>query len=300
MKRICFVVLLVIFLAPIYIWAAGLITTDNALRDLNTNRNVKFIDSRNKNAFQQGHIPEAVSITNNELTETRNGVPGIAKSPQELVNIFKAKGINRNNKIIVYDAGAEANDYTYAARIIALLNYVKIKDTYLMDGGFTKWVSENRGYESGLDVPSSSSLTYDGYDNTILVDLNYVSQNLNNSNVLFVDARSADYYLGRDTDQRLVRHGHIPGSINVDLTTLTKKVNNYYVIKNTNELLQLASFMGFTNPMELLSKTIVSYCNTGVSASGDWFVFKYIGTHPDVRIYEGSMVEYSRTNLPLD
>jgi len=147
----------------------------------------------------------------------------MAKSPQELVNIFKEKGINRNNKIIVYDAGAEANDYTYAARIIALLNYVNIKDTYLMDGGFTKWVSENKGYESGLDAPSTSSLIYDGYDDTVLVDLDYVSQNLNNSNVLFVDARSIDYYLGRDTDQRLVRHGHIPGSINVDLATLTKK-----------------------------------------------------------------------------
>jgi len=52
MKRICFVLLLL--LAPIYIWAAGLITTDNALRDLNTNRNVKFIDSRNQKHFSTG------------------------------------------------------------------------------------------------------------------------------------------------------------------------------------------------------------------------------------------------------
>lgn len=292
--------LFVFSLQTTYICAAGLITTNDALKELNTNKNVKFIDTRDGKAFQQGHIADAVLITNNDLTETKNGIPGMAKSPQEIVNVFKNHGINRNNKIIVYSAGAAANDYTYAARIIALLNYVNIKDTYLMDGGFTKWIFENKGYEAGVEMASPSNLTYNGSDDKVLVDLNYVSQNLNNKNVLFVDARNTDYYYGKDTDTRLTRHGHIPGAINIDVATLTKKVNNYYVLINQNELLNIVYEKGFSNPAELLNKTVISYCNTGVSASGNWFIFKYIGTHPDVRIYEGSMSEYSRSNLPLE
>ena len=291
---------LVFSLQTICTWAAGLITTDDALKELNTNKNVKFIDTRDGKAFQQGHIADAVLITNNDLTEITNGIPGMAKSPQEIINVFKNKGINRNNKIIVYAAGTAPNDYTYAARVIALLNYVNIKDTYLMDGGFAKWAYENKGYEASVEIPSSSSLTYNGTDDRVLVDLNYVRQNVNNKNILFVDARNADYYNGVDTDQRLTRHGHIPGAINIDLSTLTKKINNYYILISQNELLNIVNNKGLTNLSELLNKTVISYCNTGVLASGNWFVFTYIGTHPDVRIYEGSMVEYSRSNLPLE
>lgn len=300
MKTKLILVLFIIFFQVFCIWAAGIISTDDALKELNTNKNVKFIDTRDGKAFQQGHIVDAVLITNNDLTETINGIPGIAKSPQELVNVFKEKGINRNNKIIVYASGTTPNDFMYASRIIALLNYVNIKDTYLMDGGFTKWTFENKGYEAGVDMSSPSSLTYNGTDDKVLVDLNYVNQNLYNSNVLFVDARSTDYYYGRDTDARLTRHGHIPGAINIGVATLTKKINNYYILINQNELLNIMYEKGFSNPAELLNKTVISYCNTGVSASGNWFVFKYIGSYPDVRIYEGSMSEYSRSNLPLE
>jgi thiosulfate/3-mercaptopyruvate sulfurtransferase len=280
--------------------ASGIITTNDALKELNTNKNVKFIDTRDGKAFQQGHIADAVLITNNDLTATINDIPGMAKPGEEIANVFKNKGIDRNNKIIVYSAGTASNDYTYAARIIALLNYVYIKDTYLMDGGYAKWFSEKKGNVNSVEMVSPSKLTYNGTDNKIIVDLNYVSQNLNNKNVIFVDARNADYYNGKDTDTRITRHGHIPGAININVATLTKKVNNYYVLINQNELLNIVYEKGFANPAELLNKTVISYCNTGVSASGDWFVFKYIGTHPDVRIYEGSMSEYSRTNLPLE
>ncbi|MDY6820827.1 MAG: rhodanese-like domain-containing protein [Deferribacterota bacterium] len=282
------------------IWGAGLISTNDAFYELNYNGNVRFVDTRDVKSYQSGHIADAVVIINSDLTETVNGVPGMAKPPQEIVNIFRENGIDRENRVIVYANGSSPNDYMYASRIIALLNYVKINDTYLMDGGFTKWVSENKGYEAGPEMASPSNLVYNGYDSNILVDLAYIEQNLYNDYVVFIDTRNINYFIGVDKDIRLYRHGHIPGAINIDASSLTKKINNYYVIISEQELADIIYETGYEDYQDIFEKTLITYCNTGVQASGGWFVFKYVYNHQDVSIYEGSMSEYSRSSLPLE
>jgi len=49
-----------------------------------------------------------------------------------------------------------------------------------------------------------------------------------------------------------------------------------------------------------LKKPLIIYCNTGHKARGLWFVSKFIDGMENVKVYDGSMVEYSRTLLPME
>jgi thiosulfate/3-mercaptopyruvate sulfurtransferase len=46
-------------------------------------------------------------------------------------------------------------------------------------------------------------------------------------------------------------------------------------------------------------RTVVTYCRTGMQASHDYFVARYIG-YPDVRLYDGSMSEWASLTPAAD
>jgi 3-mercaptopyruvate sulfurtransferase SseA len=46
-------------------------------------------------------------------------------------------------------------------------------------------------------------------------------------------------------------------------------------------------------------RTVVTYCHSGMQASFDYFVARYVG-YPDVRLYDGSAVEWSALGFPLE
>ena len=303
MFRRIFLVSFILFCYSSFLIAAGVVSTEEANRLLNSSEKVIFVDARGSlKAYGGAHIPGAVSINNADLTTTVSGVPGIHKNESGLVSEFRKNGIDRISKIIVYSDGLKATDYTYAARVISLLNYIGIDNTFLIDGGFKKWQGEGKPYESGVEFASPSNLSAVGINDKILVDLKFVQSNLNNEGTVFIDARSATFYNGEDSDKRLTRHGHIPGAINIYAALLVNNVSNYYLFKSVSELGNILNTFGIGMSMvstHAANYTFVSYCNTGVLASADWFVAKYVLNIPDVRVYDGSMVEYTRSNLPI-
>jgi thiosulfate/3-mercaptopyruvate sulfurtransferase len=46
-------------------------------------------------------------------------------------------------------------------------------------------------------------------------------------------------------------------------------------------------------------RTLVVYCHSGMQASFDYFVARYIG-YPDVRLYDGSMAEWMQRGYPVE
>ena len=64
-------------------------------------------------------------------------------------------------------------------------------------------------------------------------------------------------------------------------------------LKSRDELAKIYSDLG--------EKTIVSYCNTGHWAATNWFVMSEILGQKNVKLYDGSMVEWTaNTDLPLE
>ena len=46
-------------------------------------------------------------------------------------------------------------------------------------------------------------------------------------------------------------------------------------------------------------RPVVSFCNTGHWAATNWFVLSEVLHRPDVKLYPGSMVDWSRADEPM-
>ncbi|OAQ21729.1 sulfurtransferase [Thermosulfurimonas dismutans] len=261
---------------------------------------VVIIDARNipEEDYLEEHLPGAVRLNNHMLTTKRYGVPGILLSDRELEEKISQAGLSENSRVIVYAQGETPKDYVDAARVLAILNYVGIKDTYFMDGGLAKWEAEGRPLAEGPVSVKKTNFKIKHPDRSIFCDLVTVEEILcKKRQGILVDARPIKYYEGRDQDPRLYRHGHIPGAIDLPASLFTKKIKDYYILKSPEEIKAILKIYGLTLDRP---PVWISYCNTGHLASGLWFVARYVLHKRTVKIYDGSMVQYAKTNLPIE
>ena len=86
-------------------------------------------------------------------------------------------------------------------------------------------------------------------------------------------------------------YGHIPNAINLDSEKFYDPATNR--LRKPDELDALAASVPATGP-------VVNYCNTGHWSATDWFVLSEILGRKNVKLYYGSMVEWSAApNRPI-
>ncbi|MEW8013718.1 MAG: rhodanese-like domain-containing protein [Candidatus Sedimenticola endophacoides] len=67
-----------------------------------------------------------------------------------------------------------------------------------------------------------------------------------------------------------------------------------FVLKEEAQLRESLTALGLEDP----ETPVILYCRTGHRASQSYYVLRRLG-YRDVKIYDGSMAEWSRTTLPL-
>jgi thiosulfate/3-mercaptopyruvate sulfurtransferase len=113
-----------------------------------------------------------------------------------------------------------------------------------------------------------------------------------------VDARGPAGYLGvaagtAGVDPRW--SGHIPGARNVPMTLLNNDVGPVAVFFDADTQRKAHELMG-VDP----SAPTTTYCNTGVMASLGWYVLSEVLGNSDVRLYDGSMQDWTVRNMPVN
>jgi thiosulfate/3-mercaptopyruvate sulfurtransferase len=111
-----------------------------------------------------------------------------------------------------------------------------------------------------------------------------VQSAMGNSKVVLVDLRESNEFSGKDPKNN---KGRIPGSINIDHTSLNA-ANKLY--KPKAELEKVFTSAGVTK-----DKTIILVCPTGVRAAKGFFALKSILGYPNVKLYEGGVNEWAAT-----
>src|SRR5262249_43084938 len=126
---------------------------------------------------------------------------------------------------------------------------------------------------------------------SLFVDAREVAAIEEHGGATLVDARPATFFSGKEKAPAAQAYGHIPGAVNVDSATFYDATTNK--LKPQAELASLAKEAVPVGPT-------VAYCNTGHWASTDWFVLSELLGRKDVKLYYGSMVDWtSDANRPL-
>lgn len=249
------------------------------------------IDGGGAEAYQKGHIPSAIHSDYDKAgwRVTRGGVPFMLPTLAELEKLIGELGIDEDTHVIVVPAGVHYTDFGSAARTYWTLKVAGISNVSILDGGFAAWIAEQNAVESGPGKPSPKIFTA-SLNKALLADRIDVQRIEQSGGATLIDARPASFFSGKQRAPAVQAYGHIPGAVNVDSATFYDSATNR--LKPQSELAAIAA--------TLPAGSVVTYCNTGHWAATDWFVLSELLGRKDVRLYYGSMVDWtSDASRPL-
>jgi thiosulfate/3-mercaptopyruvate sulfurtransferase len=254
------------------------------------------IDGGGREAYEKGHIPGAVHTDYDKSgwRVERQGVPFMLPTVAELEKLIGELGIDEGSHVVVVPAGVSYTDFGSAARVYWTLKTVGVNEVSILDGGFAAWKAEGNEVASGPSKPSPAIFTATFNDKSLATGKQVAAieaDGKNGSKTTLIDARPHGFFLGKEKAPQAAAYGHIPGSVNVDSARFYDPVKNR--LKPRVELAAAAA--------EIPEGPAVAYCNTGHWAATDWFVLHELLGRKDVRLYDGSMVEWtSHADRPVE
>lgn len=251
-----------------------------------------IIDTREKVDYEKGHIKNAINYPKNEWNKgTTIEIPKLYNTPEQIEEMARKAGISKDSVVVFYSEGKEDTDFENAATALWSLWIYGFKNSVILDGGFEKWSSEKRVVTKELPNVKPSDFEIEEFVNDV-ASLNDVVNAIYDENIQIADAR-----VGEDDRKELLRHGHIPTAKLTPMIRHLKKENSYYTFISQEESKTILNNSGYGIELD---KPLIVYCNTGQKAKGLWFLAKFNAGMQNVKVYDGSMVEYSRTNFPLE
>ena len=268
---------------------SNLIGVDELYKCLNE-ENLVVIDTRfdlkdvdaGREAYKAGHIPGAIYFDLEEDLsgqKTQRGGRHPLPSGKSFVGKLWAAGVSSTSLVVAYDDSANM----VAGRFWWLLrHFTGFENVKVLDGGYSTWLEA--GYPvstESLEKPRSPGKALTLLSETRdLVDMEYVRKNLNNPDIVLIDARASDRFRG-ENETLDPKAGHIPGAINKPFA-------------------ENLDGKKFRSPEELKErfadipkdKEIIVYCGSGVSANHNLIALGEAGIK-GAKLYAGSWSDWS-------
>jgi thiosulfate/3-mercaptopyruvate sulfurtransferase len=235
-------------------------------------------------AYKETHIPGAIyfdlekHLSGPKQTHGgRHPLPSI----ETFVKLLGDSGIDQSKTVVAYDAQGGA----MAARLWWMLKYLGHPKVYLLDGGYGEWVQQS--YPTSTEISRNSETRYiPNIQNDRLVTIDDIRQQLHNSEVALLDARSEDRYRG-ENEHIDPKAGHIPSAL------------NHFWQKNLKDgkWRTAEELKSLYKPFE--NQKVISYCGSGVTACVNILAMEeigiksklYVGSWSDWSSYDGNEIE---------
>ena len=237
---------------------------------------VVVIDARPVRAYLGGHIPGAQVATPDNFRSTAGGVPA-QLYPWEVIHLALGRlGIGPRAQVVVY--GDESDiDATYVASVIRMAGVERVA---VLDGGFKRWSAESRSVTTERKAVAASHEKL--RPRPALATLDEVKRAVAGKGALLIDARPPEGYAA----------GHIPGARNRPWSTDVVPAGQPGAggFRPDAEVKAEMESLGATR-----DRPIIVYCNSGHQASEVYFTLANRLGYGDVRLYNGSWLEWSMT-----
>jgi len=269
------------------------------LGDNKTFPNLVILDVRAPDNYAKGHIPGAINVPglgNWYLNLFSKEFPWM-ELPEEgaLFSTIGNAGITGNSLVVVVGRTVEpyaAYAVADAARVATTILYAGVENVAILNGGYDKWAAEGKRTSTVAVAPTPVAYT-GAVNKAMFVSKDYVEGKIGKS--IIAEAREPDVYFGLVQEPWTVRAGHIPSAKCLpspwfwSFTKDKKGVVTYGTWKNINLAREMASaVLG-----EDTSEEIIVYCGVGGYASSLWFVLHEVIGYTNVKIYDGSMQEWT-------
>ncbi len=257
---------------------------------------VRVIDIRegdvSASPYAAGHIPGAVWAPYSSWRGAADN-PGKLRSVADYAALVRSLGLNAQTPVVLVADGSDPSDFGAPARVYWTLKWLGLQHLAILNGGMTAWT------RAGLPVTRQAVRAQPSdftprLDTAILASRTQVAQDLRHKGqVLLLDARPRPFYLGQVKAPAAVQPGTLPGALDFDNARWFPYASG--TLPGQAELERIAQSM----PHAAGAQQTVSFCNTGHWAATNWFVLSELLHQPHVKLYPGSMVDWSRADEPM-
>lgn len=243
-----------------------------------------LLDVRSAEKYNEGHIPGSVCGPVTQWWVIRNDLLLELPEPGDLRTLIGNAGISACTKVVI--VGQTDSDYDRAdgSRVAWTLIYAGIKNVAILNGGITKWLSENRNVTTDPYLPTPCLYT-DRFNKQVAVDKLYVYYFLNHAKI--IDARITDDFFGVSPLMYSEKEGHIKGASSLPTPWI---FTNSGTFKDAAILEEMAA--GVVGRCK--NSRVITYCGVGGYAATWWFVLSEVLGYQNVGLYDGSIQEWTR------
>lgn len=251
---------------------------------------VAVVDARPEKAFQEGHIPGAVSAPWQKFAamQGKPGDPGwgVLLPKEELAVRIGALGIDGRKPVVVY---AEPPGWGEDGRFAWMARMAGLREVKILDGGFGAWRKAGGAVVKQSPAPPAAAFSIAALDEGLTATTQFIRAG--SGRIKIVDSRSRKEFDGA-TDYKEARGGHLPGAV---LIAFEEMFTPDRTVKSAAELTQMFQAAGLKPEDE-----IVTYCTAGIRSAHMALVMRMAG-FPKARNYDASFYEWAAmTDLPLE
>lgn len=263
----------------------------NAVAQIAGNPDVRIIDIRAPKEYAEGHIEGAVNAPYGKWRGPATN-PGELPALNKLTELVQAIGLTPQTHAVVVSSGANDTDFGAAARVYWTLKVLGLNNLSILNGGVKAWQAS--GQALSTVVPQITKTDFAPTINQdLLISQQQLAQEAQSSGAVLVDARPADFFNGETRHVAAKTPGTLPGAVNVAHSVWFKPGTSQVI--DTQQAKSVAAKYNLANT----DKEVVSFCNTGHWAATNWFVLSELVGDPNVKLYAGSMVDWTQASNPL-
>jgi len=246
-----------------------------------------------------GHIDGAVPVDNKKVRVTRKieglELKGMIPERADFEKLARSWGATSNRPIVIVSAGIYPMDFNDAARLFWQFKVYGEDNIAVLNGGTAGWITAGKQISHAPVAPATGNWTSrsDRSAQFMATSQDVAKAQASQSDQL-IDARSSSFYLRLDRSGAATTAGHIDGAKNL-----------YTAMMSTDQHGQPATLYGSATYSDMFVMSglnpraaSITYCNTGHQASGVWFVMTQIMGNHKVRLYDGSLHEWTHEKRP--
>ena len=270
-------------------------------RDLATrleDGDVVLIDTRDPESFEAGHIPGAVNA-HDIFTYLATSTPEGQKELQtKFAEIFGNAGLSGKELAVVYEQSMDTG-FGQSCRGYYLLKFLGYPRASVLHGGFKAWTDAGLPTTREISISTPKDFPVDSRAAGLIVDAQTMLDAVNDPNIIKLDVRDADEWIGTSSSpygaDYCPRKGRIPGARWLEWYRMMKPGKDGPVFKSKDEIMAECQTVGITP-----DTPVILYCFKGARTSNTFIALKEAGVK-DVRTYFGSWNEWSRDPaLPIE
>ncbi len=254
--------------------------------------NVRVIDIRDPKSYAANHIPGAVSAPYGAWRGPASN-PGELPALPKLTTLVQSLGLTPSTHAVIVSSGADATDFGASARVYWTLKVLGLKELSVLNGGLKGWTTAGLP-QNNLAVKVAASSFQPQIDQTLVATKEELVARVKAGDAALIDARPADFFKGDTRHVAASVPGTLEGAVNVEHSKWFAPGSATFVSPEQAQKVAAASSI---DP----AKETVSFCNTGHWAATNWFAMSEVLGQKNVKLYAGSMVEWSKdaSGLPM-